>query len=437
MADRLATHSHVAHNKKQINSYSTHSFQLKNFSSMKKSVFLTSVALLALASCSEDETMQVNRGRAIDFRAVTASRATETTMTNLKSFYVTAFDDAKIYDGIQDAVFANTGGFFLSETLHYWPDDESKSLAFAAYAPATPANGGFLNGNLSLTRNTLTLSGFAPRYDLAKQVDFIHAFGTGSKKHDEKTGVALNFSHALSQVEVKAMNGGTNQFTIAGVKIVGVMNSGDYDNAYGWNTAGKTKGSYKVLLDNPVVLKKQPEPLSLMAETGTAMLIPQRLTAWKTDDENNTAGGAYIAVKVNIKDNDGKTLFPRDNDDDAYGWVAVPISTHWEAGKKYVYTLDFATGAGVVAPPTGGENKFDPGLPGDKDDKDHPKNDGDDDNDDGDDDEKKPGGGGKGEGPDPDPEVPKTGDTILDTPIMFKVTVTEWTEIAENPSTIL
>ena len=143
------------------------------------------------------------------------------------------------------------------------------------------------------------------------------------------------------------------------------------------------------------------------------------------------------AVKVNIKDNDGKTLFPRDNDDDAYGWVAVPISTHWEAGKKYVYTLDFATGAGVVAPPTGGENKFDPGLPGDKDDKDHPKNDGDDDNDDGDDDEKKPGGGGKGEGPDPDPEVPKTGDTILDTPIMFKVTVTEWTEIAENPSTIL
>ena len=403
---------------------------------MKKSVFLTSVALLALASCSEDEMKQVNRGRAIDFRAVTASRATETTMTNLNSFYVSAFDGANIYDGIQDVAFANTGGFFLSETMHYWPDDESKVLSFAAYAPATTAKGGFLNGNLSLTSNTLALSDFAPRYDLAKQVDFIHAFGAGSKKHDEKTGVALNFSHALSQVEIKAMNGGTNQFTIAGVKIVGVMNAGDYDNAYGWNTAGKTKGSYKVLLDNPIVLKKNPTPQSLMAESGTAMLIPQRLTAWKTDDENNTAGGAYIAVKVNIKDNDGKTLFPRDNDDDAYGWVAVPISTNWEAGKKYVYTLDFATGAGVVAPPTGGNNNFDPGLPGDKDDKDHPKNDGDDSNDNGDTDEKKPGGGGKGPDPTTDPDVPTTGDTILDTPIMFKVTVTDWTEITENPSTI-
>ena len=67
----------------------------------------------------------------------------------------------------------------------------------------------------------------------------------------------------------------------------------------------------------------------------------------------------------------------------------------------------------------------------------HPKNDDDDSNDNGDDDEKKPGGSGQGEDPENDPEVPKPGDTILDTPIMFKVTVTEWTEIAENPSTIL
>ncbi|MDE7346016.1 MAG: fimbrillin family protein [Muribaculaceae bacterium] len=402
---------------------------------MKKSVFLTSVALLALASCSEDEMKQANRGRAIDFRAVTASRATETTMTNLKSFYVTAFDGTTVYDGIQDAMFANTGGFFLSETLHYWPEDESKTLSFAAYSPAVTAKGGFLNGDLTLTGTTLKLAGFAPRYDLAKQVDFIHAFGTGSKKHDEKTGVALNFNHALSQIEIKAMNGGTNKFTIAGFKIVGVTNTADYDNTYGWSTAGKNKGTYKVDLSNPIVLKQQPTPQSLMAETGTAMLIPQRLTAWKPEtDPTNTTGGAYLAVKVNIKDNDGKLLFPRDNDEDAFGWVAVPISTNWEAGKKYVYTLDFATGAGVVAPPTGGDNKVDPGLPGDEADKDHPKNDNDPSNDNGDPEEQKPGGGGQGENPDTDPEIPQPGETILDTPIMFKVTVTEWTEITENPS---
>lgn len=30
--------------------------------------------------------------------------------------------------------------------------------------------------------------------------------------------------------------------------------------------------------------------------------------------------------------------------------AAIPVSTNWEAGKKYVYTLNFTTGAGYVDP---------------------------------------------------------------------------------------
>ena len=38
-----------------------------------------------------------------------------------------------------------------------------------------------------------------------------------------------------------------------------------------------------------------------------------------------------------------------------YAWLAVPIDTKWEAGYKYVYTLDFTNGAGYSDPLDGPE----------------------------------------------------------------------------------
>lgn len=401
---------------------------------MKKLMLLTSAAALALASCSDDEMKDVNRGRAIDFRAETASRASETTAANLETFYASAYDGAAVYEGFSDVLFENHDGFFYSQTSYYWPEDADKTLSFVAYAPATTANGGVVNGTMTHSANGFTLAGFAPRYDVAKQVDFVHAKATGSKNVNEKSGVSLNFNHALSQVEIKAKNGGNNKCTIAGIKIVGVYNAADYDMAAGWTTTDKTKGSYKVTYDDPVVLKNNTTEVSLMGEAGTAMLVPQQLTAWDTQDHENAAGGAYIAVKLNLKDNADKLIFPRDNNEDAYGWVAIPISTKWEAGKKYVYTLDFATGAGVVAPSTGGENQYDPGQPGDKDDKDHPLNDDDESNDNGDEDEQNPGGGGTGDDPSKDPDIPGTGDLVVETPIRFSVTISGWTNVSSKPN---
>ncbi len=397
---------------------------------MKKIMLLTSVATaaLVLASCSDDQMKEVNRGRAIDFRAETASRGTETTSASIESFYATAFDDDALYDHFDQELFSRYDGFFFSQNAsHYWPQDENKQLSFVAYAPATTANEGVLNGTLTVKKDGLTLAGFAPRYDVAKQIDFVHATATGTKAVNEKTGVALNFNHALSQVEIKAKNAGGKEFTIAGVKIVGVYNAADYDMATGWTTTGKNKGSYKITYDTPVVLKNNGTETSIMGEAGTAMLVPQQLVAWDAvNDKNNANEGAYIAVKLRLKDEAGETVFPESTSENAYGWVAVPIATNWEAGKKYVYTLDFNTGAGVVAPPTGGGNTVDPGEPGDEDDKDHPKNDDDNSNDNGDEDEQNP-GGDKG-------DAPKPGDQVVDSPIKFSVTVSYWTSLSEKPN---
>ncbi len=64
---------------------------------MKQKLLLAGIAAAAvMTSCSNDEVLEVNKGRAIDFRSAIASRATETTLENLDSIFVTAFNENKL-----------------------------------------------------------------------------------------------------------------------------------------------------------------------------------------------------------------------------------------------------------------------------------------------------------------------------------------------------
>ena len=104
---------------------------------------------------------------------------------------------------------------------------------------------------------------------------------------------------------------------------------------------------------------------SLMGTGGSAMLIPQQLTAWDAaGDKPNANKGAYLAVKLQITTKAGARVYPAEVVGD-YDWAAVPVNTNWEAGKKYVYTLDFTSGAGKVDPekpnPSDPTDPFKPG----------------------------------------------------------------------------
>ena len=46
----------------------------------------------------------------------------------------------------------------------------------------------------------------------------------------------------------------------------------------------------------------------------------------------------------------GSIYHIEEGETEPYSWVAVPVVTNWEAGIKYVYTLDFTGGAGVIDP---------------------------------------------------------------------------------------
>ena len=92
----------------------------------------------------------------------------------------------------------------------------------------------------------------------------------------------------------------------------------------------------------------------LMNGGENAMLLPQALTAWDWDggngDKENTKNGAYLAVLVKITTKDDALVYPFNEDSEDYAWAAIPVEGSWEAGKRYVYTLDFTSGAGYVDP---------------------------------------------------------------------------------------
>lgn len=310
------------------------------------------IAALALASCSQDEPVSVNKGRQIDFRPALGvrSRATETTNANLSDITVTALlGDQTLFKNI---TFTKNAGFYTSSPAYYWPGDDSQ-LDFYAYAPATPG------GTITIDSQVKTLTDFSPAAEISDQVDFITSYATGKKSENEASGVELTFDHRLSQIEIQGKTANeAYTFKVMGVRIGQPVSKATFDfstDEWTLSTAAADRALYESTYPDTITLGQ--EPVSLMATvaaTGAAdnaMLIPQELTAWDpTNDATNTANGAYLAVKLQITTTEtGAQVYPFPSDANCI-WAAVPISNTWEAGKKYVYTLDFSHGAGYVDP---------------------------------------------------------------------------------------
>lgn len=358
---------------------------------MKQKLFFMAMASLAMASCSQDETTEINRGNAIDFRAALGTRAVETTTANLDKIVVTAIDknDANYFT---DAEFTKNDAFFTSTPVYYWPSDGS-NLSFYAYSPSAAD----LGAAVTINSTTKTLAGFSPKANIGEQKDFVTANATGNKTN-ESTGVALTFKHQLSQIEIKAKNGNEGYvYKVTGVRVGQPVSKGTFDFGTSDWTLTQDKTNYLAEYDQAITLGADAQ--GLMGDGGNAMLLPQQLVAWTPDtDKPNANKGAYLAVKVNITTKDGARVYPATATGE-YDWAAVAIDTKWEAGKKYIYTLDFSEGAGKVDP-----EKPAPTDPTDPDE------------------------------PNVDPFKP--GEDILGSPIKFTVEVSEWEDAGAQDITM-
>lgn len=368
---------------------------------MKRSIkimFATSVVTLMLASCSDEETVDVNNGRAIDFRTSVGSRTPTTTISNLDEICVSAFQlnaDKSIkslYFGggaignTLYEIFTKQDGYFKSTTNFYWPADNSDLLFYAyaptyAVAPAADGTGGvpFLT-NVTIDQSRQVIENFLPDPNIANQIDLVTATATANKKTGEASGVTLTFEHRLSQIEIRAFSNNTKyNFYVSGVRIGRVCATGtfrfsnnewvlgSYDYGKGeWNVLDTDKFSYSAEYSP----ERQLEPLpaaeegslqlgtNMMPVEGTgyanAYLLPQKLVPWDRDadyaDGTKHGTGAYIALKLRITEKaTGKEVYPEPWGPE-YAWAAVPVSGTWVKGKKYIYNLNLNTGAGFVDP---------------------------------------------------------------------------------------
>ena len=325
----------------------------QTFTVMKKthkSLMVLGLVAMTLASCSEDDQIDVNLGRPIDFRTSMNSRAVEITNANITDINVAAFLGDQLFFPVMK--FSKGGeGFFTSDTEYYWPGDDSP-LSFYAYAPSNPG------GTVSITPDSKTMTDVTTAPSIANQVDFVTADTTGTKSANEASGVPLVFNHRLSQVEVLAKT--DNQvytFKVSGVRIGKPVSKGSFDFETSAWTLGTDRAIYTDTYADARTLTS--EPVSVMGDGGNAMILPQQLTPWAPEtDAANAAQGAYLSIKLQINTAEtGVQVYPFPSDADCQ-WAAIPVDTNWEPGKKYIYTLDLTHGAGYVDP-----NDPNPGKP--------------------------------------------------------------------------
>lgn len=374
---------------------------------MKKNLLFAALAASVMVSCSNDDIVDVNHGEGIAFRASldrALTRANATTLENMTEFNVTAIGNNANY--FTDMTVTKIGDEWKPAHTYYWPGYE---LSFFAYTPKI--------SGVSINNDRSEIKAFSPERKAAEQKDLLVSFNKGDKKN-ENNGVAMNFKHALSQIEVKAKCSNEKiKIEVRGVKMVNAAAKADFtfpeeetNTGYvlsqnkwsGWTDKDDHSKAYMIKGSQKLQLRADEQ--SIMFGTNNFMLIPQQLTAWNGTEDTN---GAYLSVLCRIYslDNGKETLlYPEPTKDDPktdkYAFAAVAIDTNWEPGKKYTYTLNFCGnggGAGEIDP-----NPVDPTDPTDPEIDPTPKPDG------------------------------NGGDEILGKPIKFTVTVDNWVDQSEN-----
>lgn len=389
-----------------------------------KHLFYAGLALTALASCSQDETTDVDKTGAIGFRtSLGKTTRAVTTLANMGSFNVTAVPTSGGANYFTNLAVTDAGGgtTWNTSATYYWPG--TSSLNFTAYAPTSISS----LVSIATGAGNQKITGFEADATVANQKDVVAAFNAGSKatvvgsSTFGAAGVPMNFKHILSQVEVQAKCSNANlRVQVVGVKLGNVYSKGDFafpqvETATTYSVPRANWTNLSAARDYGVESAAPVTPLTLtntaqriMFGTDNFMMVPQDLTAY---NPASATSGSYIGVLCRMDMNDGSgnytPLYPT-TAATGYAYTAVPIDTEWVPGKKYIYVLEFGNGSGSGSHGGGGivpPNQTNP----------------------------TPGGGTTTPTTPTLPTSPATpGTPILDQPIKFTVTVENWSDQTEN-----
>lgn len=345
--------------------------------------------LMLLASCSDNTDapeMPTTKASQSDPNLigynVTADRQTRAlnvynSTTLPKSFHLSAWAIADtiqnqvqtgspyiMWDLIQDEGTANAHNWVNEEYPRYWPNNGEPINFFATNAQS---------GSFEDTKNgrPAYLIPYTTQAAPEQQTDLLYA-ATYSQRKDPASQVAksvsLNLHHALSQVVFTAtspndkLEVGIESVTIAGLLPSGTLRVPNTPGDISWDIpTNAAHTSFTAMTEQQdgaaVLVNADATPLtSANYQTSQAfMLMPQKSNA--ANPQNLSAGGTYLIVNCYILNNastedpanpvDDRLVFGI-NDDGIIRSSAlyIPIAINWQPGKRYVYNLNFGTGAG-------------------------------------------------------------------------------------------
>ena len=351
---------------------------------MKKNLLILAVAGLALASCSNDETVAsfaTSDANAINFRTFVAgqTRAVDQTTTTLqgdgKGFYVTAKYNATAsqeggtdYFGVTTPVHYTylggaTNGYYTSAEKYYWPS--SGYLNFYAFAPAVKEN------EIARTAyNTFTIT---PNSSAASQEDFIYAVTyDGTKAANGTAGVTLTFHHAESKVSIQAKNTSSLDFTIGSVTLCQVQTTGTFTYTSATNISGGKLTACWSNQSGSSTYTHTPGTTAFNAGATAAsiatdmILVPQGITPVSeyssgSDGASLSTTGSFIKIQLKAT-NAGQYVL---GTSESYVDAIWPLPTgSWAPGYHYTYTIDLAGGGYSATNAADTDSALDPLLDG-------------------------------------------------------------------------
>lgn len=341
---------------------------------MKKKFLFVALSALALTACVNDETIEVNPGDALTFRATSgnATKSQITTTSTISDFKVWGYyqNEAEKQSDVpfMEAQQVNKNGdVWTYSPTRFWP--ESGTIDFYSVSPSSV--------NASISGSSQKIENYTVNTNVSKQIDLLYAVNKDcSKAANGHSGVQVNFRHALSQIVFKAKS--SNEAIVVDIKGVTLVNakttgtftyptkttspyddpeSTDYDTEIndGTSALSGTWGTWALesATDNyaaGVTEKKNIGSTAVdltTAGSGELLLLPQTLTAWNPANGANDPGSRFlINCKIwNVSGTDKIRIWPAE---DEYSEVAIPVEATWKQGKKYVYTFVFGDGAGYT-----------------------------------------------------------------------------------------
>lgn len=226
------------------------------------------IATMMLASCTNEDVLNVSDSRAIGFDAfVGKTTKADITDENIKEFYVYGG-----YDNNLTNVFNNVKVYFNGtwkyDNTQYWTAD--KTYKFQGYAPAT--------NTAEAGENGVNFANFVADGEtdlLASEVETRTTTATGDDISNSGL-IQLTFRHVLSKIKFKFTTNLDNvDITINGLTVNKLPNNGTYANSGTtgtWTVSGENNYS---LTTTGTLVNKETEGKTTALESSEAIVLPQ------------------------------------------------------------------------------------------------------------------------------------------------------------------